>query len=111
MEAAYLQTFFMAQAMEKLLDEGKEITPNNLRKRLVWFSTHHKVSKNRPDNYHTYLYSRIGKWQPDGQAEIVCNPFCCQADSLEPSALSRSCLCPAPDNQTILSRKLGSFKD
>ncbi len=73
MEAAYLQTFFMAQAMEKLLNEGKEITPDNLREatRGQVFNAPQGTVKSDPDNYHTYLYSRIGKWKADGQAEIV----------------------------------------
>ncbi|PSB32973.1 ABC transporter substrate-binding protein [Chlorogloea sp. CCALA 695] len=73
MEAAYLQTFFMAQAMEKLLTEGKEITPDTLREatRGQVFNAPQGTVKSDPDNYHTYLYSRIGKWKADGQAEIV----------------------------------------
>lgn len=73
MEAAYLQTFFMAQAMEKLLDEGKEMTSDNLREatRGQVFNAPQGMVKVDQDNYHTYLYSRIGKWKSDGQAEIV----------------------------------------
>jgi urea transport system substrate-binding protein len=73
MEAAYLQTFFMAQAMEKCVDEGKELTTANLREatRGQVFKAPQGTVKIDPDNYHTYLYSRIGKWKDDGQAEIV----------------------------------------
>jgi urea transport system substrate-binding protein len=73
MEAAYLQTFFMAQAMEKAVGEGKELTTANLREatRGQEFKAPQGTVKVDPDNYHTYLYSRIGKWKEDGQAEIV----------------------------------------
>jgi urea transport system substrate-binding protein len=73
MEAAYIQTFFMAQAMEKCAKEKKEFTTANLREatRGQEFKAPQGTVKSDPDNYHTYLYSRIGKWKADGQAEIV----------------------------------------
>jgi len=73
MEAAYFQTFFMAQAMEKVLTEGKEISTATLREatRGQVFNAPQGTVKIDPDNYHTYLYSRIGKWKSDGQAEII----------------------------------------
>jgi urea transport system substrate-binding protein len=73
MEAAYFQTFFMAQAMEKILDEGKEINTSTLREatRGQVFNAPQGTVKVDPDNYHTYLYSRIGKWKADGQADII----------------------------------------
>jgi urea transport system substrate-binding protein len=73
MEAAYIQTFFMAQAMEKCAKENKELTTANLREatRGQMFKAPQGTVKSDPDNYHTYLYSRIGKWKADGQAEIV----------------------------------------
>ncbi|AFY94239.1 ABC-type branched-chain amino acid transport system, periplasmic component [Chamaesiphon minutus PCC 6605] len=73
MEAAYIQTFFMAQAMEKCAKENKELTTSNLREatRGQEFKAPQGTVKSDPDNYHTYLYSRIGKWKADGQAEIV----------------------------------------
>ncbi len=73
MEAAYIQTFFMAQAMEKCAKENKELTTSNLREatRGQMFKAPQGTVKSDPDNYHTYLYSRIGKWKADGQAEIV----------------------------------------
>ena len=73
MEAAYIQTFFMAQAMEKCAKEKKEFTTANLREatRGQEFKAPQGTVKSDPDNYHTYLYSRIGKWKADGQADIV----------------------------------------
>jgi urea transport system substrate-binding protein len=73
MEAAYFQTFFMAQAMEKCAKEGKDYTTANLREatRGQVFKAPQGTVKVDPDNYHTYLYSRIGKWNADGQADIV----------------------------------------
>jgi urea transport system substrate-binding protein len=73
MEAAYFQTFFMAQAMEKCAKEGKDYTTSNLREatRGQIFKAPQGTVKIDPDNYHTYLYSRIGKWNADGQADIV----------------------------------------
>ena len=104
MEAAYLQTFFMAQAMEKLVDAGKEITPDNLREatRGQVFKAPQGTVKIDPDNYHTYLYSRIGKWKSDGQAEIV---FASPA-AVKPIPWSqalykgRVCVHSSPDNRT-----------
>ncbi|WP_373541361.1 transporter substrate-binding protein [Chamaesiphon sp.] len=73
MEAAYIQTFFMAQAMEKCAQAKQEFTTSNLREatRGQMFNAPQGTVKSDPDNYHTYLYSRIGKWKADGQAEIV----------------------------------------
>ncbi|MGV2830500.1 ABC transporter substrate-binding protein [Myxosarcina sp. GI1(2024)] len=73
MEAAYLQTFFMAQAMRDILQNGGEINTKTLREatRGQTFQAPQGLVKIDPDNYHTYLYSRIGRWGPDGQAEIV----------------------------------------
>jgi urea transport system substrate-binding protein len=73
MEAAYLQTFFMAQAMEKVAKEKKTLNTSSLREatRGQVFKAPQGTVKVDPDNYHTYLYSRIGKWKADGQAEIV----------------------------------------
>ena len=112
MEAAYLQTFFMAQAMEKLLDEGKEITPNNLREatRGQVFNAPQGRVKIDPDNYHTYLYSRIGKWQPDGQAEIVF----ATPSAVKPIPWSqalyqgRVCVHPTPDNRSNPIKETGA---
>jgi urea transport system substrate-binding protein len=73
MEAAYFQTFFMAQAMEKCLDEGKELTTSNLREatRGQVFNAPQGTVKIDSDNYHTFLYSRIAQWKDDGQADIL----------------------------------------
>jgi urea transport system substrate-binding protein len=73
MEAAYFQTFLMAQAMEKCAEAGQELTTANLREatRGQVFKAPQGTVKVDNDNYHTYLYSRIGKWKADGQAEIV----------------------------------------
>lgn len=112
MEAAYLQTFFMAQAMEKLLDEGKEITPNNLREatRGQVFNAPQGTVKIDPDNYHTYLYSRIGRWKSDGQAEII---FATPA-AVKPIPWSqalykgRVCVHPTPDNRSNPIQETGA---
>lgn len=112
MEAAYLQTFFMAQAMEKLLTEGKEITPDNLREatRGQVFNAPQGTVKSDPDNYHTYLYSRIGKWKADGQAEIV---FATPA-AVKPIPWSqalykgRTCVHGSPDGRTNSIKETGA---
>uniref|UniRef100_A0A832M119 ABC transporter substrate-binding protein n=1 Tax=Oscillatoriales cyanobacterium SpSt-402 TaxID=2282168 RepID=A0A832M119_9CYAN len=104
MEAAYFQTFFMAQAMEKVLDEGKEINTSTLREatRGQVFKAPQGTVKVDPDNYHTYLYSRIGKWKEDGQAEII---FSTEA-AVKPIPWSqalykgRICVHPKPDTRT-----------
>lgn len=104
MEAAYFQTFFMAQAMEKCLDQGKELTTANLREatRGQVFNAPQGTVKVDPDNYHTYLYSRIGKWKDDGQAEIV---FATQA-AVKPIPWSqalykgRVCIHKTPDDRS-----------
>lgn len=104
MEAAYIQTFFMAQAMEKLVEAGKEINTSNLREatRGQVFKAPQGTVKIDPDNYHTYLYSRIAKWKPDGQAEIV---FASPA-AVKPVPWSqalykgRICVHPSPDNRS-----------
>ena len=111
MEAAYLQTFFMAQAMEKLADESKEITPANLREatRGQVFKAPQGTVKIDPDNFHTYLYSRIGKWKSDGQAEIV---FATTA-AVKPIPWSqalykgRVCIHPSPDNRSNSVKETG----
>ncbi|NET35551.1 MAG: ABC transporter substrate-binding protein [Cyanothece sp. SIO1E1] len=73
MEAAYLQTFFMAQAMRDVLASGGELNTQTIREatRGQEFNAPQGKVKIDPDNYHTYLHSRIGRWQADGQAEIV----------------------------------------
>ena len=73
MEAAYIQTFFMAQAMRDALQKGEELNTGTIREasRGQTFSAPQGQVKLDPDNYHAYLYSRIGKWKEDGQAEIV----------------------------------------
>ncbi len=112
MEAAYLQTFFMAQAMEKILQEGGEINTATLREatRGQEFNAPQGKVKIDPDNYHTYLYSRIGKWQADGQAEIV---FATPA-AVKPIPWSqalykgRLCVHPSPDNRTDPTQETGN---
>jgi urea transport system substrate-binding protein len=104
MEAAYLQTFFMAQAMADILKAGKEINTGTLREatRGQEFNAPQGKVKIDPDNYHTYLYSRIGKWKADGQAEIV---FATKS-AVKPIPWSqalykgRTCVHPTPDNRT-----------
>ncbi|MEL7007967.1 MAG: transporter substrate-binding protein, partial [Cyanobacteria bacterium J06588_4] len=64
MEAAYIQTFYMAQAMQDVLKEGGEINTQTLREatRGQTFQAPQGLVKMDADNYHSYLYSRIGKW-------------------------------------------------
>ncbi|MEL6438331.1 MAG: ABC transporter substrate-binding protein [Cyanobacteria bacterium J06621_8] len=104
MEAAYIQTFYMAQAMQDILQEGGEINTQTLREatRGQKFQAPQGLVKMDPDNYHSYLYSRIGKWQADGQAEIV---FATPA-AVKPIAWSqtlypgRICSRPVPDDRS-----------
>jgi len=111
MEAAYLQTFFMAQAMRDILKEGGEINTKTLREatRGQVFKAPQGLVKIDPENYHTYLYSRIGKWKADGQAEIV---FSTPA-AVKPIAWSqtlypgRVCTRPTPDNRTSPIKETG----
>jgi urea transport system substrate-binding protein len=112
MEAAYLQTFFMAQAMEQILEAGEEITTATLREatRGQEFNAPQGKVKIDPDNYHTYLYSRIGRWQADGQAEIV---FATPA-AVKPIPWSqalykgRLCVHPAPDDRSDPTQETGN---
>jgi urea transport system substrate-binding protein len=111
MEAAYLQTFFMAQAMQKVLKEKGELNTKTLREatRGQEFKAPQGLVKVDPDNYHTYLYSRIGKWGSDGQAEIV---FATPA-AVQPIAWSqtlypgRVCTRPVPDDRSNPIKETG----
>ncbi len=111
MEAAYLQTFFMAQAMKDILEAGDEINTETLREatRGQEFNAPQGKVKIDPDNYHTYLYSRIGKWKEDGQAEIV---FATDA-AVKPIPWSqtlypgRKCVHPAPDDRSDPTQETG----
>ncbi len=104
MEAAYIQTFFMAQAMKDILDGGGEINTGTIREatRGQTFNAPQGPVKMDPDNYHAWLYSRIGKWKEDGQAEIV---FATDS-AVKPIPWSqalyngRTCVHPAPDDRT-----------
>jgi urea transport system substrate-binding protein len=73
MEAAYFQTFFMAQGMRDVLKKGQEINTQTLREatRGQVFQAPQGLVRVDTDNYHTYLYSRIGRWNASGQADIV----------------------------------------
>lgn len=111
MEAAYLQTFIMAQAMEQILEAGEEINTKTLREatRGQVFNAPQGTVKIDPDNYHTYLYSRIGKWRADGQADIV---FATEA-AVKPIPWSqalykgRACVHPAPDDRSDPTKETG----
>ena len=103
MEAAYLQTFFMAQAMKNVLEGGGDLSTETIREatRGQEFTAPQGKVKIDPDNYHTYLYSRIGKWKSDGQADIVFET----PAAVKPIAWSqalykgRVCTRPAPDDR------------
>lgn len=111
MEAAYLQTFFMAQAMRDVLEAGEEITTATLREatRGQEFNAPQGRVKLDPDNYHTYLYSRIGRWREDGQADIV---FATDA-AVKPIPWSqvlykgRTCVHPSPDDRSDPTKETG----
>ena len=104
MEAAYFQTFFMAQAMRDVLKGGGELNTKTIREatRGQEFNAPQGLVKIDPDNYHSYLYSRIGKWDAEGQAEIV---FSTPA-AVKPIAWSqvlypgRICQRPFPDDRS-----------
>lgn len=111
MEAAYIQTFFMAQAMKDILEAGGEINTETLREatRGQEFNAPQGPVKMDPANYHAYLYSRIGKWQEDGQAEIV---FATEA-AVKPIPWSqalykgRMCEHPTPDDRSDPTKETG----
>ena len=111
MEAAYFQTFFMAQAMRDILQEGGELNTKTIREatRGQEFNAPQGLVKIDPDNYHSYLYSRIGKWGADGQAEIV---FATSA-AVKPIAWSqtlypgRVCERPVPDDRSSPIKETG----
>jgi urea transport system substrate-binding protein len=111
MEAAYLQTFFMAQAMEQVLTEGNEINTETLREatRGQVFNAPQGKVKIDPDNYHTYLYSRIGKWKADGQAEIVFETPAAVKPIPWSQALykGRICVHPTPDDRSDPTQETG----
>ena len=111
MEAAYLQTFFMAQAMRDAIKAGEEINTKSIREytRGQKFQAPQGLVKIDEDNYHTYLYSRIGKWRADGQADIV---FATPA-AVKPIAWSqtlypgRVCSRPTPDDRSNPIKETG----
>ncbi|MGD1862916.1 MAG: ABC transporter substrate-binding protein [Phormidesmis sp.] len=111
MEAAYIQTFFMAQAMQDILKAGDEINTGTLREatRGQEFNAPQGPVKMDEANYHAYLYSRIGKWQEDGQAEIV---FATDA-AVKPIPWSqalykgRMCEHPTPDDRSDPTKETG----
>lgn len=111
MEAAYIQTFFMAQGMKKVLDAKGELDTGTLREatRGQEFKAPQGLVKSDPDNFHTYLYSRIGKWKEDGQADIV---FATPA-AVKPIPWSqalykgRTCVHPSPDDRTDPTKETG----
>ena len=111
MEAAYIQTVFMAQAMIDIVEAGEEINTATLREatRGQEFTAPQGPVKMDPDNYHAYLYSRIGKWQEDGQAEIV---FATDA-AVKPIPWSqalykgRTCVHATPDDRSDPTKETG----
>ncbi len=111
MEAAYIQTFFMAQAMADILKKGGEINTETLREatRGQTFAAPQGQVKVDPDNYHSYLYSRIGKWNAEGQADIV---FSTPA-AVKPIPWSqvlykgRECVHPTPDDRSNSNKETG----
>lgn len=111
MEAAYLQTFFMAQAMQDVLEAGEEINTKTLREatRGQEFDAPQGKVKMDPDNYHTYLYARIGRWKEDGQAEIVFS----SPSAIKPIPWSqalypgRMCVHPSPDDRSDPNKETG----
>lgn len=111
MEAAYFQTFFMAQAMDKLISEGKELTTENIREatRGQVFNAPQGKVKVDPDNYHTYLYSRIGRWKADGQAELVFETKAAVKPIPWSQALYKGRLCvhPSPDDRSNPNKETG----
>lgn len=112
MEAAYLQTFFMAQAMEKVLDEGGEINTGTLREatRGQVFKAPQGMVKIDEDNYHTYLYSRIGRWNAEGQADIVFETPAAVKPIPWSQALYKGRLCvhPSPDDRSDPTQETGA---
>ncbi|MEL6814383.1 MAG: ABC transporter substrate-binding protein, partial [Cyanobacteria bacterium J06598_3] len=111
MEAAYIQTFFMAQAMQDIEAAGDEINTATLREatRGQEFNAPQGPVKMDEANYHAYLYSRIGKWKEDGQAEIV---FATDA-AVKPIPWSqalykgRMCEHPTPDDRSDPTKETG----
>ncbi|HEY9889704.1 MAG TPA: ABC transporter substrate-binding protein, partial [Candidatus Obscuribacterales bacterium] len=104
MEAAYLQTFIMAQAMRDVLEAGGELNTGTLREatRGQEFNAPQGRVKIDPDNYHTYLHSRIGRWKEDGQAEIVFSTDSAVKPIPWSQALykGRTCVHPSPDDRS-----------
>ena len=111
MEAAYFQTYFMAQAMRDVLQAGEEINTKTLREatRGQVFAAPQGTVQVDSSNYHTYLYSRIGKWDGNGQAEII---FATPA-AVRPIAWSqvlyqgRVCDRPIPDDRSNPIKETG----
>ena len=107
----YFQTFFKAQAMKDIVEAGEEINTATLREatRGQEFTAPQGPVKMDPDNYHAYLYSRIGKWQEDGQAEIV---FATDA-AVKPIPWSqalykgRTCVHATPDDRSDPTKETG----
>ncbi len=112
MEAAYLQTFIMAQAMEQVLEAGDEINTETLREatRGQEFVAPQGRVKIDPDNYHTYLYSRIGRWDSNGQAEILFETPAAVKPIPWSQALyeGRICVHPSPDDRSDPTQETGA---
>jgi urea transport system substrate-binding protein len=112
MEAAYFQTFIMAQAMEQVLQAGDEINTGTLREatRGQVFQAPQGTVKIDPDNYHTYLHSRIGRWRADGQAEIVFSTPAAVKPIPWSQALykGRICVHPTPDDRSDPTQETGA---
>lgn len=111
MEAAYLQTFIMAQAMEQMESAGQEFTTANLREatRGQVFNAPQGKVKIDEDNYHTYLYSRIGRWNSDGQADILFETPAAVKPIPWSQALykGRVCVHPTPDDRSNPTQETG----
>ena len=111
MEAAYIQTFFMAQAMKDILEAGDEINTETIREatRDQEFNAPQGPVKMDGANYHAWLYSRIGKWQEDGQAEIVFATDSAVKPIPWSQALYKGRMCehPTPDDRSDPTKETG----
>ena len=69
MECAYFQVFLWAQAVEK----AGEVDPLSVREAAKGQEVDAPEGRVRiePENLHTWLTPRIGRWRADGQAEII----------------------------------------
>src|SRR5699024_7427409 len=71
--AAHTQIYEFSLAAEKILKDGDQITPVNIRNvaRGLEYKAPQGLVKVDRENDHTYVWPKVGQWQQNGQAKVV----------------------------------------